>query len=172
MIEILLVLAIAGMMTAVIAIGYVKLSDTKPTTPDAIFWNAVTAARKQALLTNREVRLAYLPADTSTDTNTPPSLIMTWDDPDNPDTPAQRQFPIENMGDVILEFLSTQKGTQSILVGGELIETQTIPNMTFYGDGTCTPVRIQIRRNAGTAYSPSIDPWTCAQMLTPDDTQQ
>ena len=177
LIEILLVLAIAAMMTTVFAIGYSKLADTKPATPDDVFWATVTAARKQALISGREVRLSYMPADTGNDAASTASLVMTWDntdntsatadpaDPDNPAPPGERQFPFEKMGDVLLEFLSTQKGTQSILIGGELVETQTIPYMTFYPDGTCTPVRIQIRRNAGTAYTLNIDPWTCAQML-------
>jgi len=182
LIEILLVLAIAAMMTTVFAIGYTKLADNKPATPDAIFWNAVTAARRQALLSGREVRLAYMPAASSDGTSASAGLIMTWDNSttwtgtatsdDTPPAPSQRQFPFEKMGDVVLEFLSTQKGTQSILVGGEVVETQTIPYMTFYGDGTCTPVRIQIRRNAGTAYILNIDPWTCAQMLMPDSTNK
>jgi len=172
LIEILLVLAIAGMMTAVIAVGYAKLSDNKPATPDDVFWLAVTAARRQALLTGREVRLAYLPSDTANGADTPSGLDMTWDNPNAPDTPGERQFLFEKMGGVILEFLSTQKGAQTVLIGGEAVETQTIPSMTFYGDGTCTPVRIQIRRNAGTAYTLSIDPWTCAQMLIPDTAQQ
>jgi len=184
LIEILLVLAIAAMMTTVFAIGYSKLADTKPATPDTVFWNAVTAARKQALISGREVRLAYQPATSGDSGNAPASLILTWDNtpvtgapvipgvtdqtaaPDSPDATGQQQFPFENMGDIVLEFLSTQKGTQSILIGGEVVETQTIPYMTFYGDGTCTPARIQIRRNAGTAYTLAIDPWTCAQMLT------
>jgi len=177
LIEILLVLAIAAMMTLVFAVGYSKLADTKPATPDDVFWNAVTAARKQALLSGREVRLSYMPATSGDSGNAPAGLIMTWDNtpPGNaatiatdadPVPPGEQQFPFEKMGDIVLEFLSTQKGTQSILVGGEVVETQTIPYMTFYADGTCTPVRIQIRRNAGTAYTLAIDPWTCAQMLT------
>jgi len=171
LLEILIVLMIAGMITGVLALGYTRLASAKPSTPEAVFWQAVTAARKQALLSGREVRLAYTPAAASDTANIPAGLTMTWDNPDDPATPGERLFPFENMGDVILEFLSTQKGAQAIMVGGEVIETQTVPFMTFYGDGTCTPVRIQIRRDAGAAYTLSIDPWTCAQMLPPDDTQ-
>jgi len=190
LIEILLVLAIAALMTAVFAVGYSKLADTKPATPDAVFWNAVTAARKQALLSGREVRLAYTPASNADISTVPASLVMTWDNSPAPGSTAalaaaadsttadpadaigQRQFPFEKMGDVVLEFLSTQKGSQSVLIGGEVVETQTIPYITFYGDGTCTPARIQIRRAAGTAYTLNIDPWTCAPMLTPASTNK
>jgi len=187
--EILLVLAIAGMMTAVIAVGYTRMASRKPATPDAVFWLAVTAARKQALMSGREVRLAYTPAATTDGADTPAGLDLTWDtgpttwsgttNPagdtgDDTDAPAtgEQFFPFEKMGDIICEFLSTQKGTQSITIGGQAVETQTIPTMTFYGDGTCTPVRIQFRRNGGAAYTLDIDPWTCAQMLTSDTTAQ
>ena len=63
-----------------------------------------------------------------------------------------------------MDFLSTQKARSLILVGGQAVETQTIPSVTFYGDGTCSPFRAQIR----TGLTPrvlEIDPWTCAEVL-------
>lgn len=55
----------------------------------------------------------------------------------------------------------------SMLVGGQLVETQTIPFVTFYRDGTCSPFRLQIKTRNGTRIL-EIDPWTCAQMLNPE----
>ena len=165
LIEILTVIAIAGMMTVVLAVGYSRLADTRPSTPDEVFWNTVTAARRQALLSAREVRLAFTAA--SEGDNSSPALHITWTAPDG--TPGEQRFPFENMGDITLEFLSTQKGIQTVMIGGEVVETQTIPHMTFHGDGTCTPVRIQIRRGAGSSHILDIDPWTCAQMLVREE---
>ncbi|MDF9832142.1 hypothetical protein M2103_000350 [Ereboglobus sp. PH5-5] len=156
--EILLALALIGMMTAVLIVGGSHLTNDKPATPDEVFWVAVTAARKQALMSGREVRLAYVPAVTGEGSDTPAGLSVTWDDG------GAEFFPFEDMGEVTCDFLTTQKGASSILVGGELIETQTIAHVTFYGDGTCTPFRAQFRIGT-TAHTLAIDPWTCAQML-------
>jgi hypothetical protein len=43
-----------------------------------------------------------------------------------------------------------------------------MPSVTFYDDGTCTPFRVQLRTNAG-AHMLTIDPWTCAPVLTKSD---
>jgi hypothetical protein len=49
-----------------------------------------------------------------------------------------------------------------------LLETQPVGHVTFYSDGTCTAFRLQIMRN-GAAHILSIDPWTCAPVLTPSE---
>ena len=49
-------------------------------------------------------------------------------------------------------------------IAGELVETRTQPFVTFYGDGTCSPFRVQLRSPAQTRVL-EIDPWTCAPML-------
>jgi len=159
----MVVLGIAAMFVTVLAIGYANFSDSEPTTPEQVFWNATIAARKQALLSGREVRLAFAPAAASDGEDAAAGLVMSWVGHD--DEPGEQRFPFKKMGEVLCEFLSTQRGVQSIMLAGELVETQTIPHMTFYGDGTCTPVRIQFRVNAGSARTLAIDPWTCAEML-------
>ena len=55
-----------------------------------------------------------------------------------------------------------------MLLGGQLVETKTLPYVTFYGDGTCSPFRLQIR-TTGEARVIAIDPWTCSLVLTSDD---
>jgi general secretion pathway protein H len=163
---VLLVLAIIGMMTGVFIVGSAHLADAKPSAPDQVFWNAVTASRKQALLSGREVRLTYIPAVTGDGDGAPAGLSATWDDG------GRQFFPFEKMGDVLCEFLTTQKDASAILIGGALVETQTIPHVTFYGDGTCTPFRVQFRIGSGTPHTLAIDPWTCAQMLEQKENAQ
>jgi hypothetical protein len=65
---------------------------------------------------------------------------------------------------LIVEFLSAQKGGPSILLASQLVETSTMPYVTFYGDGTCSPFRVQIR-TGGEPRTLRIDPWTCAMVL-------
>lgn len=178
LIEILLVLALIGMMTGVFVVGVANFSDDKPATPDEVLWAAIGGARKQALMSGREVRLLFVASGTNDGSATSAMLIATWDQSapstiaqagqaDQPEQAApssQLVFPFTNMGDVVCDFLSVQKATSSILVGGQLIETQTIPSVTFYNDGTCTPFRVQM--HIGTSvHTLAVDPWTCAAIL-------
>lgn len=163
LLEVLMVLALIGLMTSVFVVGYTKVFDDKPATPDQVFWGAVTAARKQALMSGREVRLQFMAASSGEGASESwPSLVATWENG------GQKIFPFEDMGDVLCEFLSTQKGTSAILVGGQVVETQTIPWVRFFGDGTCIPFRVQFRIG-GLTHTQAIDPWTCAQMLDRTD---
>jgi hypothetical protein len=54
------------------------------------------------------------------------------------------------------------------LVGGVALESNPTTHVTFYSDGTCSPFRAQFTR-PGAASIQSIDPWTCAPVLTPPD---
>ena len=58
--------------------------------------------------------------------------------------------------------------TKLMLADGGLVETQPRVSVTFYEDGTCTPFRVQLRTRDG-AHLLSIDPWTCAPVLTKPD---
>jgi type II secretion system protein H len=55
--------------------------------------------------------------------------------------------------------------TSAVLIGGQAVETGSVPDLTFYPDGTCDRVRVQLRPEAGGAEILSIDPWTCAPGL-------
>jgi general secretion pathway protein H len=71
-------------------------------------------------------------------------------------------------GELDVSFLSAQKGGPTILLGGVLVESQPVPHVTFYSDGTCSPFRVQFMRN-GSVSTLAVDPWTCAAVLTPAD---
>jgi prepilin-type N-terminal cleavage/methylation domain-containing protein len=49
LLEILLALAVIGLLSAVLIGGSARLLATKPLTPDDVFWKAVAQARKDAL---------------------------------------------------------------------------------------------------------------------------
>jgi general secretion pathway protein H len=126
------------------------LSD-RPKTADQLFWAASGAVRKDALLNNHDVRL-------SLDTKTHELVASS--------AAGETRHPFVARETAELDFLAPKApGTFSaILVGGDLVETQTIPFVTFYNDGTCSPFRVQLKSKNGTRVL-DIDPWTCAPML-------
>jgi general secretion pathway protein H len=147
-----MVIALIAMLTGVLVTGSARLASSRAATPEDVFWKAVMETRKAALLSGREVRLSYLDKDKER------ALVAKASDG------TEQRFPFEWAGELKVDFLSTQKGLSAILLGGQLVETQTIPFVTFYGDGTCSPFRLQIR-TGGEARVLMIDPWTCSLVL-------
>ncbi len=159
LLEILLSLMIIGLLAGVLVVGAVRLTEPKAVTPEDIFWKAVLETRKRALLGSTEVRLRI--------TGKNKSLALVASGGGGSDV----TFPFNSPTDISVDFLSTQKSASAILIGGQLVETQTVPYVTFFGDGTCTPFRIQLHAG-GPARLISIDPWTCAAMLPMDDNRR
>ncbi|MGC4072713.1 MAG: prepilin-type N-terminal cleavage/methylation domain-containing protein [Nibricoccus sp.] len=154
LLEVLLVLALVGMLAGLFISAAGGLTTGKVTTAEDFFWQGVGEARKQALMAGRNVRMVFVPAGR----DEPAALVLNLEG-------VEQRVPFELKEEVKLDFLSTQKAKATILVAGELVETQTMPSVTFYGDGTCTPFRVQIRTGGGNARTLAIDPWTCAQVL-------
>jgi len=157
--EVLMVIALIAMLTGVLVTGSARLASGRVVTPEDVFWKAVMETRKAALLSGREIRLSF------SDKDKEHAVVAKSADG------AEQRFPFEWAGDLKLEFLSTQKSSSSILLGGQLVETQTIPFVTFYGDGTCSPFRLQIRAG-GEPRIIAIDPWTCSLVLPAATTQR
>ncbi|MEO6874271.1 MAG: GspH/FimT family pseudopilin [Opitutaceae bacterium] len=153
LLEILLAIALMALLAGVLVTGGAEMLSDKPATPQAVFWKATQQARKVALTGEREVRLSY-------DAKTQAFVLDDGTGPQTLAVPPTRELTID--------FLSAQPGQSSVLIGGSLVDTQTMPAVTFYPDGTCTPFRVQFRSGGG-AQVLSIDPWTCAQVLTPQD---
>ncbi len=153
LLEVLVVLAMLALFTGLFITTSTGLASGRRTAED-VFWEAVTEARKQALMAGRESRMLY--AAGSRDEPAAVSIVM-----DGKET----RMPFDAQDDVKLEFLSAQKARSTILVGGQLVETQTLPYVTFYGDGTCSPFRAQLRNKGVDPRVLAIDPWTCAQVL-------
>lgn len=172
LLEVLLSIAIIALLASVLVGGAAHLLRQQPVTAQDVFWTAVREARKTALKAEHEIRLKFdrekkqfllidglAPTSLASDGFTREELPL-------------KQFPVQVPAGTELEigFLgpATKGGGNTILVGGVLIESQTIPYVTFYADGTCTAFRAQVVRNGGTSIL-SIDPWTCAPVLTPED---
>ena len=171
LLEILLALAIIALLAGVLVGGSARLLSEQPATAHEIFWKAVQQARKTALLAEHDIRLKF-------DKDKKQFLIIDGIAPKKiaddgftkEDAPLKTlQVPPGTADDLTIEFLpSGAKSGSAILVGGVLIESQPIPYVTFYADGTCSAFRAQFIRPSG-AHILSIDPWTCAPMLTPSD---
>lgn len=151
LLEVLIVIALIALLTSVLVVGTNRLLRSAPMSADELFWAAANATRKDALLGNHDVRL-------SLDAKTQELVAMS----DGQET--RHPFVAKELSE--LDFLAAKApGTaSSILVGGTLVETQTIPFVTFYGDGTCSPFRVQLKSRNGVRVL-EIDPWTCAPML-------
>ena len=156
LLEVLLVLALLGLLGAVLITGAIHLTDEKPKAAYDVFWQAVLAARKQALVSGREVRMRFT-AGKEKDKDR--AFVISSEA-----TGMTERFPIEEVGELTVDFLAQQKSNSSILIGGQVVDTQTLPYVTFYGDGTCSTFRLQVR-NAGGTDVIAIDPWTCAEVL-------
>lgn len=154
LLEILLAVALIGLLSAALVSTAVHLTDTKPRSNDQVFWEAVHLSRRAALRSQSDVTLSF---DAKTK-----EFVMTGAN-------AQQSFPlVTSPDDLAVDFLHADSGNSAVLIGGQLTETQTIPSVTFYGDGTCVPFRVQFR-GGGAAHVIAIDPWTCAPMLADKD---
>ena len=146
----LLVLALVGLISGMLAAGITHvISDDHPT-PDDVFWQACHSAEKLATLGEREVSLSFAPKERR--------LVWT----DGRETGEAAFDPAG--GEISVQFLEAQAGGSLILIAGRVVETQEVPRVTFYPDGTCTAFRAQFRMGDKTWHL-AIDPWTCAPVL-------
>jgi general secretion pathway protein H len=153
LLEIMLSLAVIALLAGVLITGSVHLMGDKSATPEDVFWKAVQEARSVALHDEQDVRVTFDDKE----------KVFVVDDGTTP-----KFFPVPASRDVTVDFLATSGDRSTVLVGGDLVESKTIPAVTFYRDGTCTPFRVQFR-NGGGARFVEIDPWTCAKALPRDD---
>lgn len=103
--------------------------------------------RREAVVSGRELTMRF----------DPESRCFTWE--------SGTSQPLQ-LGEAKLavDFLRST-GTSSVLIGGQLVDTTVIPVLRFYPDGTCDPVRIQLRATGSVPRVLTIDPWTCAPGL-------
>jgi general secretion pathway protein H len=172
LLEVLLTIALIALLVGVLVGGAAHLMVQQPVSASEIFWTAVREARKTALKSEHEIRLKYDKENKRfllIDGLAPSTLAA---DGFTKDEQPLKQFPIPPAaaGDLTVDFLgpATKGGGNTILVGGMLLDAQTVPFVTFYSDGTCTAFRAQFVRNGGTSVL-TIDPWTCAPVLTVND---
>jgi prepilin-type N-terminal cleavage/methylation domain-containing protein len=154
LLEVLLVIALIALFGWIFVGASSALLGGRGGSADEQFWAACGAARKQALEKEKTVTLAF-------DAKTRAFVLN--------DGTAQVPMPLANLPeDLVIDFHAAQTAGQALtLIGGTLVEAQPIPFVSFYPDGTCTAFRAQIRMS-GAAHVLSVDPWTCAPVLTSD----
>lgn len=168
--EVLLTIAIIALIASVLVGGAVQLLTDKPVTLEEIFWKSVQEARKRSLKAEREMRLKFdrqkkqfvivdglAPAATAADGVTREEVPL-----------AEFPLPANSTTDLSVDLLGANKTGSMILIGGIAMESQPIPFVTFYPDGTCSAFRVQFARSTG-AYTLAVDPWTCAPVLPQSD---
>lgn len=154
LLEILLAIALIGMLAmSLITISWHLIGD-RPLTADEVFWQATREARKAALKSEHDQRLSF--------DEKAVGFVVT-------DGVATKNFPVPPVRDLEINFLPGSQGKSSVLIGGELVDTRNVPSVTFYADGTCMPFRVQFRAG-GPARVLTIDPWTCAAVITGAET--
>ncbi|MEY2879165.1 MAG: hypothetical protein RLZZ15_1545 [Verrucomicrobiota bacterium] len=171
--ELLIALAIIGMVVTALLRGSANLLGERASTPDDAFDKAVQECRKAALKDGKEIHLLFRRDRDGgkkflvVDGEAPPLDPLAGLPPDAV-AGVLKEIPVPAKDDLEITFLSSQKGGDRILVAGVVVETTTVPFVKFYSDGTCTPFRAQfVTRDSQRILS--IDPWTCAKVLTPPD---
>jgi prepilin-type N-terminal cleavage/methylation domain-containing protein len=170
LLEILISLALIALLIGA-TISVSPRGDSALTT-DEVFWKALNEARKQALTTQQDIRLGFDPKAKAfviganlgeqTDPNASTPTSAGAGSPIS--VGATETFPVQFADKLTVDFLAATKSNSSMLIGGELIETDTKPYVTLYSDGTCTPFRVQFH-SSGAARIIALDPWTCAEVL-------
>jgi len=140
LLEILVVIALLGLMSMVLIGGTGRLLESKRDNPEDMALGAIVQARQGAVSTGRIVDLrAEEIGGASKD--------------------ADKTAAIERA----VRFLPLAMEAAS-LVGGQLHE-EALPSVRFYADGTCDPFRVELT-GGGSRRILTIDPWTCT-VITP-----
>lgn len=157
LLEILVAIALLGLLSAAMVTGASHLLDGRPRTPAEVFWQVVGEARRSALESGAETRLRF-------DDREKTFVLDAGRGP--------RTFPVPGATrELTVNLLPAQSTHGALLIGGQLVETESLPFVTFHPDGTCTPFRVQFR-TTGPAQVITIDPWTCASILTEEDSRR
>lgn len=151
LIEVLVVVALIALMGTLLVAGSVSLLRDQGKSPQDVFWQACLQARREALQSGQDVNLAY----------DPDARAFTLDD-----GASTKAIPIPSApADLKITFVPADNGANDLqLIGGTEISSESLPWVTFFHDGICTPFQVQFFMQ-GAAHLVAVDPWTCAPVL-------
>lgn len=148
LVEVLLVLALLALGGTVLISSAGTLWGRGPVArPEDAIAAVLQQVRREAVLTGREIVLRFDRRDRR----------FSWDGATGSATGAAGAA-------ARVDFLRPRP-EGAVLLGGRVIETNAAPVLRFFPDGTCDPVRLQLREAGGAVKVIAIDPWTCAPGL-------
>ncbi len=166
LLEILVVLALIGLLSGVVVSGVNRMLNPPPDSPAQSFWRAAGAARRHALQERTEVRLSF-------DKETSQFLAVGLDGVSLAAVPAPAGSNMEFVSGLVVPTLASN-GTNRLVANlfGSVIGSgdEVLPYVTFYPDGTSSLFRVQVQMeasstSAGGSAMIEVDPWTATPML-------
>lgn len=144
LLEVLLVLLLIGLMGTVLVGGAASLlNSAEERDPESALLTLLQKARGEAVESGQIIELRPLPEDAG----------FLWGAEGMEELPKVPGFSVR---------LLKPEFTSAFLIGGQL-EESPIERVRFYPDGSCDPMRVQVRRG-DTRRVYAIDPWTCAPL--------
>ena len=150
----MLVVGLICLIGTVLGVGVSGVFNSDHPAPDDVFWQACRSAQKLASLSERDTSLSFDSKEKK----------LVWSNGLTSDSAVLDR----SRGDVSLQFMRQTSGGNLILIAGQAVETQEVPRILFYPDGTCMAFRVQFRSGSN-AWQLAIDPWTCAPVLSKTD---
>jgi prepilin-type N-terminal cleavage/methylation domain-containing protein len=154
LLEILLVIALIGLLSGVLIQGAAGLLNPGPETPVQAFWKMTGTARRYALQHECQVRMTV-----NNTTGELEAHAADGTDLDAIKLPAGSSIRL-------LPGLTTTNASSTSASAFTVDQNTPLAGVTFYEDGTCNLFRAEITLDGGsTPYVIEVDPWTCATML-------
>jgi prepilin-type N-terminal cleavage/methylation domain-containing protein len=146
LIEVILVIALLGLVASLFITGGSEMFRARQRTMADVFWEAVQAARLQAVQEDTTVIMRF-------DEKSKRILWGAADESRGVDWPGRK-----------LEFLPTES-RDTILLGGQLVDTGGLATVRFFADGTTDRFRVQLTDATGQVSRLELDPWTAAPVV-------
>lgn len=144
LLEILLVLALLALLGSVMVGGAASmLKANEASDPETTLLKMLQTVRGEAVAGGTVVELRQLPEDAG----------FLWGESGAEQLPA---------GQAVKVRLIAPELVRASLIGGQL-EEEPLKRIRFYPDGSCDPMRVQVRRG-DTRRTYAIDPWTAAPL--------
>ncbi len=146
MLEVILAIAVLALVGGLFISGSSDLFRAHERTAADVFWQAVQAARLQAVQEDTTVLMRF----------DEKKLHIVWS---SANSSHELDWPGKN-----LEFLPVDKN-DLILLGGQLAATGALAAVRFHADGCVDRFRAQLTDAGGKITRLDLDPWTCAPVL-------
>jgi prepilin-type N-terminal cleavage/methylation domain-containing protein len=159
MVEILLVIALIGILASIFVINFdTLLRQNETDSLEQAFWTASSEARNRAMFERRAQDLRYDPESQA-------YLIGAGEN--------VKRYAVETSSwsdETQVEVLFKQRLSDDSyrLIGGKLITLREAPIIRFFPDGTCMPFILEIRVDEN-LRSIEVDPWSGAELLASED---